>query len=317
MTDTATRQLTYRVREENSGLDLGALLTARFTYHTLGEWTALAAAGRLLVNGSAAEAGRKLAVGDSVTFLQPDRPEPPADTAVEVLYEDSEIIVVSKPGDLPAHPAGKYFRNTLWWLLREKFGVASPGIINRLDRETSGVTLVAKNPRADRLCREQFAARAVVKKYTAVTEGVLRAPVRCRGRMGAAAGSAIQKKRAFYPDGLPAPEGSDPADTEFFPLGAAGALGLVQAVPHTGRLHQIRATLLQLGLPIAGDKLYGLDESFFLRFVENKLTAPDRLKLRLPRQALNAGELTFRHPATGLTMTVTAPLPADMLSLLG
>ena len=95
MTDTATRQLTYRVREENSGLDLGALLTARFTYHTLGEWTALAAAGRLLVNGSAAEAGRKLAVGDSVTFLQPDRsgrrPKPPPIIGHDLAFSTESI----------------------------------------------------------------------------------------------------------------------------------------------------------------------------------------------------------------------------------
>ena len=309
------RQLTYRVRETDAGLELAVFSAARFPYHTLEEWTALAAEGRLLVNGEPAAAGRPLSAGEFLTFLQPDRPEPPVDERVEVIYEDADLLAVDKPGNLPAHPAGKYFKHTLWWLLRERHGLEAPAILNRLDRETSGVTLVAKNPRADRLCRAQFAAGAVIKKYNAVTEGRLAAPLRCRGHMGPCPGSAVRKKRAFFPGSLPAPAGAETADTEFFPLGGAGDLGIVEAVPHTGRLHQIRATLLHLGLPIAGDKLYGLDEGLFLRFAADELTAGDRSKLRLPRQALHAGELTFKHPADGRSLTLRAPLPADLLTL--
>jgi 23S rRNA pseudouridine955/2504/2580 synthase/23S rRNA pseudouridine1911/1915/1917 synthase len=310
----------YTVRKEHSGRALAAFLAARFPYHNLAGWTALALGGAVLVNGAPAGPDLELGENDAVLYRPAGAAEPAVDLAAAVLYEDSDIILVSKSGNLPAHPAGRYFRNTLWGLLRDRLGVEEPSIINRLDRETSGVTLVAKHQAAARACRRQFDERSVSKTYLAVAEGELAAPIRARGYMGPCPGSAIRKRRRFEPS---AAEGPEPgreaqwADTEFFPAERHGALTLVRAVPHTGRLHQIRATLLALGKPVAGDKMYGLDEGVFLRFVEDRLTAADAALMRLGRQALHASELSFLHPADGRPMTVSAPLPPDLRGLLG
>lgn len=314
------RLMRYTVRREHSGGALAAFLAGRFPYHSPAEWAALAAGGAVLVNG--APAGPDLVLGENdVVLYSPARSaEPAVDRAVSVLYEDSDIIVVGKSGNLPAHPAGRYFRNTLWGVLRDSLGVAEPSIINRLDRETSGVTLVAKHQAAARACRRQFDDRRVTKTYLALTEGEFAAPARARGYIGPCPGSAIRKKRRFEPS---AAEGPEPgreaqwADTEFFPVERRGALTLVKALPRTGRLHQIRATLLALGRPVAGDKMYGLDEGVFLRFVEGRLTPDDAALMRIGRQALHAAELSFLHPADGRPMTVAAPLPADLAGLPG
>ncbi|HAN05920.1 MAG: hypothetical protein A2X29_11245 [Elusimicrobia bacterium GWA2_64_40] len=308
------------VRRENSGSTLAAFLAARFPYHSMAEWEALALGGALLVNGAPAPPGLALGENDVVLYSPAGAAEPAVDRAVTVLYEDSDILVVGKSGNLPAHPAGRYFRNTLWGVLKDDLGVREPSIINRLDRETSGVTLVARHPAAARACRRQFDERGVTKTYLAVTEGEFAAPARVRGYMGPCPGSAIRKKRRFEPSGETAPapgREAQWADTELFPVERRGALTLVRALPHTGRLHQIRATLLALGSPVAGDKLYGLDEGVFLRFVQGLLTPADAALMRLGRQALHAAELTFLHPADGRPMTVAAPLPADLLGLLG
>lgn len=314
------RILRCEVAPAEDGLELAAFLAARFPYHGGEGWAALAEGGALLVNGSAAAPGLRLKAGDEVRYVPPPRPEPPVDDAVSVLYEDADIMLVNKPGNLPAHPAGRYFNNTLWRLLKDRLGVPEPGIINRLDRETSGVVLVARHPRAAAVCRRQFDARAVVKVYTVFAEGAFPGPLRARGYMSPAAGSAVRKKMLFSPSASAAPEPGREhrwADTEFVPLESRGGFTVLRAVPHTGRLHQIRATLLALGSPVVGDKVYGADEGIFLRFIGDALTAEDRARLRLPRQALHAAGLTFRHPADGREMTVTAPLPADMAALPG
>ncbi len=312
------RVLQCEVRREHAGLTVAAFLSARFPYHTPEEWAGFAGEGVVLVNSRRAAPVLVLGEKDIVRYLPAEKPEPRVDTAVTVLYEDRDIIAVNKTGNLPAHPAGKYFRNTLWAVLQNDLGVASPSIINRLDRETSGVTLVAKNPGAAAACRRQFNSRSVTKKYTVFTEGALAGPVRARGYLSRCAGSAVRIKQRFEPAGTEGPEpGREAAwaDTEFRPLERRGGVSVVEAVPHTGRMHQIRATLFSLGYPVIGDKIYGPDEEIFLRFLEGRGTAQDAAKLRMGRQALHASELLFRHPSDGRQMAVSAPLPADMLEL--
>lgn len=310
----------YTILPEHSGRTVADFLGMRFPYHTTEEWGRFAGAGAVSVNDRPAGAGLVLNANDVIAYRAGGVAEPRVDENITILHEDRDIIVVNKTGDLPAHPAGKYFKNTLWGVLKDRFGVAEPSIINRLDRETSGVTLVARNSRAADICRRQFNRRSVVKKYTALVEGVLDGPVRARGYIVNCAGSVIRKKRRFEPaDGaLPEPgREAEWADTEFRPLERRGGISFVEAVPHTGRLHQIRATLSFLGCPVAGDKMYGLDEGIFLRFIEERTTPQDAAKMRIGRQALHASELGFRHPSDGRPMSVTAPLPADMLGLSG
>jgi len=315
----ADRIMRCTIRPEEAGRTLISFLAERFSYRTERDWRALVGAGAIMINDELVAPERLLREKDVLRYYPADKPEREVDRGVTVLYDDADIIVVNKPGNLPVHPAGNYFKNTLWWLLKERHGVAVPGIINRLDRETSGVTLIARNPAANKICRAQFTARSVTKKYTVIVEGAFGEAVRARGYITGGATSVIRKKQRFEPSdsGLPAPgREADWADTQFTLLERRGPLSVVEAVPHTGRLHQIRATLLALGCPVVGDKMYGLDEGVFLRFLEDRLTPEDAVKMRLGRQALHASELTFRHPATGAELTIAAPLPPDMAELL-
>ncbi|HNW45196.1 MAG TPA: RluA family pseudouridine synthase [Elusimicrobiales bacterium] len=316
----ADRIMRCTIRPEEAGRSLLSFLEARFPYRTGEEWRGLVGAGAIMLNDEPVAPERVLAEKDVLRYYPADKPERGVDRNVTVLYDDADIIVVGKTGNLPVHPAGNYFKNTLWWILKEQLGVASPGIINRLDRETSGVTLIAKNPRANKSCREQFTARKVTKKYTVFVEGAFGAPVRARGYITAGPTSVIRKKQRFEPAACESPEPGREAqwaETQFTLLERRGAVSVLEAVPHTGRLHQIRATLLALGWPVVGDKMYGLDEGVFPRFLEDLLTPADAALMRLGRQALHASELTFRHPATGAPLTITAPLPPDMRALLG
>jgi len=313
------RIMRYVVRHEQAGRTISAFLVERFPYHTAEEWVRLVVDGSVLINDKQAVSDTILKENDVVRYCTGDAHEPRVDTAITVLHEDQDIILVDKSGDLPAHPAGKYFKNTLWGILQDRLNVSDPSIINRLDRETSGVTLVAKNPRAADICRRQFNCRSVTKKYTVIAEGVFERPVHARGYIVRCAGSSIRKKQRFEPANSSFPEPgreAEWADTKFTPLESNGGISVVEATPHTGRLHQVRATLSFLGYPVVGDKMYGLDEGVFLRFIEDRMTAQDAAKMRIKRQALHASELIFHHPSDGRAMAVAAPLPSDMRRLI-
>jgi 23S rRNA pseudouridine955/2504/2580 synthase/23S rRNA pseudouridine1911/1915/1917 synthase len=127
--------------------------------------------------------------------------------------------------------------------------------------------------------------------------------------------SPVGKRRLFV-EGVPVEEaGSDWAETRFRRLAEGNGISLVEAVPATGRLHQIRATLHACGYPVIGDKLYGVDPDLFLRFRSGALTGADRTALRLNRQALHAARLRMRHPRTRQWLDVEAPMPGDMAAL--
>lgn len=314
------RIMRYTILPEHAGRTVSDFLGKRFPYHTAEEWGRFAGAGAVSVNDRTAGADLVLNENDVVGYCASGVTEPRVDEDITILYEDRDIIVVNKTGNLPVHPAGKYFKNTLWAILQDRFDVAEPSIINRLDRETSGVTLVARNSRAAEMCRRQFNCRSVMKKYTALVEGALEGPVHARGYIVNCADSAIRKKRRFEPASGPTPEPgreAEWADTKFASLERHGGVSLLEAVPHTGRLHQIRATLSFLGCPVVGDKMYGLDEGIFLRFIKEQVTPQDAAAMRIGRQALHASELGFSHPSDGHPMVVNAPLPPDMRGLLG
>lgn len=298
------RNVTFTVRSENAGGPLIDFLTARFTYHSREEWS------RLIADGSVSVANpTRLSAGDVICYVPKDLPEPPVDFSCQILHEDDLIAVISKSGDLPCHPGGRYFNNTLWALLKEKHGIADPIFVNRLDRETSGIMLIAKTAAAEKNLRSQFAATRVHKTYTAFVSGIVSEPGLAIGNLGPDPDSLIRKKQKFTAN----PNGT--SETAWEPIAVHGDITELKVSPRTGRLHQIRATLLACGLPIVGDKLYGADETLFLRFCKGVLTDADRATLRIKRQALHAAELSFRHPAFGRPVTFTAPLPEDLQSL--
>ena len=254
--------------------------------------------------------------------------EPPVDATFTILFEDDALAVVAKSGNIPCHLAGSYRTHTLAHVLAECAGFHDLHWVNRLDRETSGIVVVAKSAEAaSRLGRALMRGR-FVKRYIAL--------VRCgsvptqtddwtsvSGTLYPAHGCGVRKMRLFVPEGESPPDPKSGAaivpkgpgqrcETRLRLQERRRDFALVEAEPVTGRVHQIRATLRALGMPVVGDKLYGPDPGIYARLCEDALTDADRAALLLPRQALHASSIAFPHPFTGQTIRAEAPLPPDM-----
>ena len=303
--DTTTR--TVIVARKDEGSRLANYLAARFTYQSEAEWERHVAEGRIALNGAPCPPDVAVRAGDRVSFTPPHLEEPPINADYSILLEDDRFIFVDKPPLLPAHPAGIYRNNTLLSLLRERYGDIR--LVNRLDRETSGVIIAARTQEAAALAAELMQGRLVEKEYRALVEGDFSGRVDAAGYLVRDDRSPIRKKLRFEPF-----DGTDRgifAETSFEPMGAwAPGISLVRARPVTGRTHQIRATLEALGHPIVGDKLYGADPTAFLRFIAGELTDADRARLILPHQALHCARISFSL-ADGARYDVTAPTPAS------
>lgn len=301
-----------QVGPEETGARLDRYLAARFTYRSRNQWGRLIRAGRITVNGHPVRPARALREGDRLDYVPLPRAEPPIDARFELLHLDEGLVAVAKSGNLPIHPSGRYFRHTLLHLLLERepdWGRLH--VVHRLDRETSGVVLFGRAREDAARLAVQFRKRRVRKRYLALVEGE---PADERFvidlALGPAVGSAIRKAVGVRPDGLP-------ARTEILVLHRGEGWAWVEARPRTGRLHQVRVHLKAAGLPILGDKVYGRDERFFLKFVADQpLTPAERIALGLPRQALHAYQISLLHPRTGARVTVTAPIPPDLLEAL-
>jgi RluA family pseudouridine synthase len=303
------RQAKLTIRTHETGKRLDAWLAARFTYHALDEWVTLIETHRLLVNDLSSRADYLLCAGDVVAYHPISLEEPEVSRDIQVLYEDDLLMAINKPADLPCHPAGRYFKNTLLTMLREDCPEAR--LINRLDRETSGVMLIAKNKRTAGKLGKQFERRQVTKEYQVLVEGEFPEQLTADGILAVDNNSPVIKKRIFQWDGA-----GETSVTQFRRLALGSDLSLVHVTLGTGRMHQIRATLSSLGFPVVGDKIYGLDENMFIRFISKELTPEDHTRLRLSHQALHAWRLTMRHPVSQEDMTFEAPLPKDVQALL-
>ncbi len=240
-----------------------------------------------------------------------------------VLYEDDGVLVVDKAAPLLTHPTGAKDEPTLWHGLREllAYELATGGqvsLINRLDRETSGITLVAKTAEAARALGIAMQNRQLQKEYFALVLGCpawesawCEHPLR---RMEEVAPTRVHVRQCCHP-------GGKPCATEFVvqrrmpAREERPAMSLLRCLPHTGRLHQIRAHIAHLGHPLVGDKIYGPNECYYLDFMERGWTPELERALLLPRQALHACRLRF--PWRGRVVEVESALPQDMAGLLG
>lgn len=292
------------------GLRLDEYLAGRFTYRSLEEWRERIARGEIMRNGERTGPEVSLALHDSIEYFPGDLPEPEADLSYRIAYEDEELLIVDKPGNLCVHPTGPFFKHTLWHLLCSKYGKIH--LVNRLDRETSGLLIAAKNPKAAaKLGKPSWPVR---KEYLAVVFGSFRERVEAYGFLVQDTTSPVRKKRRFAFGERP-PAGAvkvESARTLLLPEQPGDKFSLVRALPETGRFHQIRATLYSLGFPLAGDKLYGPDDSIYLRIRSNAISEEDRARLVLPRQALHSARLELRHPVSGETLRVDSPLPLEL-----
>ena len=300
---------------ELEGVRLDHFLSSRFTYQSRTGWQAIVREGRIAVNGIRVRASRRLHEGDVITFDVQGIAEPDVDPAYSVVLERPDFLVVSKSGCLPVHPSGCYFHNTLLMLMKERYGELF--VVNRLDRETSGLVVLAKDPSTAGLLSGLFASRQVEKIYLAAVFGTFPAgTVVKNGWLSSDPASPVRKKRRFTEE-APGTDDAEPCSTEFTCLKTCDGHSLVECRPHTGRLHQIRATLRSCGFPLLGDKLYGPDDTIFLRFTEDAMTDSDRAALVLPTQALHAWRLRFAMPGTGEAIRCESAPPKAMQSLFG
>jgi len=297
--------------DEAAGDRLDAWLAARLdvSRSRAAQWIE---GGRVTLNGELPKKKDRPAPGDRVTVTLPP-PEPsdalPEDIPLDVVYQDRDLAVIDKPAGLVVHPAAGHRSGTLVNALLHAIGdlsgiggVLRPGIVHRLDRDTSGLLLVAKNDDAHRALSDALRRREIRRAYLTACWGHL---AQERATVDAPIGRhATERKRmGVVPDGRP-------ARTHFTRLERWRAADLLRAELETGRTHQIRVHLLHLGHPVVGDRTYAPGR-------EKGIGGPDRawahaLAKRVPRQFLHAAELRFAHPTTGEAMRFESPLPAEL-----
>jgi 23S rRNA pseudouridine1911/1915/1917 synthase len=275
-------------------------------------------AGRAVtIDGAVARASRLLARGETIRIELPEHPAPrsiqPADIPISVTFEDDHLLVLDKPAGLVVHPAPGHWDDTLvnalagrGTALSSGFAQGRPGIVHRLDRDTSGLLVVAKTDLAHRRLGAALAARKVSRRYAALIWGhldasptIIDAPLarlpRDRKRMG-----VLATGRA--------------ARTDAYLVARFSVCDLARFELHTGRTHQIRVHAAHIGHPVVGDPVYGGGGS--RRISGAPRLQAERLAAATPRQALHAAYLSFRHPVSGTPLEFSSEWPADLATAL-
>jgi 23S rRNA pseudouridine1911/1915/1917 synthase len=285
-------------------------------------------------DGQRLRKNRRLAAEERIVLWRPALDEEDAPARLPVVFEDEHLLAIDKPPFVAVHPTARHHRSTVVKLLAAERPDEHITLLHRLDRETSGVLLLARTRAADRAVKIQFELRRdVLKQYLALIwgwpewvrhtcdlplESDPTSPYRVKMRAAStSAGVASLNKetdRIPQPDQTPALESSTTFElVERRQNPTSGRpYSLVRCTLHTGRQHQIRVHLAALGLPVVGDKLYGPDEDLFARGADGLLTEADHHRLELSRQALHAERLEIDHPATGERLRIEAPLHPDL-----
>jgi 23S rRNA pseudouridine1911/1915/1917 synthase len=274
------------------------------------------AAGTVRVNDKVVKASFKLSQGDKIELTTPTPPSKeimPEDIPLNVIYEDDDLIVLDKQADMIVHPARGNTHGTLVNALAfysdelsSGLGEFRPGIIHRLDRDTTGVMVVARNDVTQWKVARQFQNRQVKKNYLAIVHGT---PELTADRINAPLGvhPKIREKYAVRP------ETGKEAVTFYEVLEEFRGFSLLKLTPQTGRTHQIRVHLSYIKHPIVADDMYGGKLVYLWQLQDAEAAVQDPL---IARCALHASSLEFKHPATNKIMKFEAPLPEDMQNLL-
>lgn len=294
-----TEPLVLRVDAADQGSRFDRFLTSRLPTHSRARLQQLIKEGAARVNGALVKPGYKMRAGDTIAVLEP--PILPARSVAEnipldVLCEDDDLIVINKPAGLVVHPGAGHKEGTLVNALLHHCpnlsgigGEERPGIVHRLDKETSGCVVIAKNDAAHRNLAKQFADRAVTKIYLALAVGRLSGN---RGVIENAIGRhPVHRTRMAV---VAADRGRTARTTWRVLAEISPDLSLIECTLHTGRTHQIRVHLKHLGHPLAGDTVYGTRGKF-------------------PRQMLHAWRLGLTHPRTGERRIFESPIPHDFI----
>ena len=297
------KTLEYTAGAEDTGRRIDAALAAAFPELTRSFAQQLLAEGRVLCNGRSVAKSARLTQGDALCVSLPDA-QPveiiPQDIPLDIVYEDSSLLVVNKPKGMVVHPAAGNpdgtLVNALLYHCRDLSGingVIRPGIVHRLDKDTSGVMICAKNDLAHQSLAEQIQKKEAKRTYLAIVRGNVKED---HGHIETQLDRdpRDRKKMAVVP------AGGRWAATDYEVLERYGKFTVVRCRLLTGRTHQIRVHMTYIGHPLVGDPKY----------------APQKTCFSISGQALHSEQLTFRHPRTGEWMTFTAPVPADMQTIL-
>ncbi len=302
-----TRRLKVEPRE--AGLRLDVFLAGRLDGWSRSRLQAFIRSGRVEVDLRAVRtAHAEVAEGACVTVrLETDAPRlVPENVPLTIVYEDEDLAVVNKPPGMPVHPGAGITSGTLVNALVHHFGALSsaagadrPGIVHRLDKDTSGLILIAKNDAAHHALAASFKSRTIHKTYTALVMGSV---LPDEGAVDALVGRDPFHRRRMRAGGAVGRE----ARTRYRVLSRFSGFTLLEVFPETGRTHQIRVHLASIGHPVAGDSLYG---------VPGRRRAGTEAKIP-PRTFLHATALKFQHPRTGEAISLTAALPEDLSDFL-
>jgi 23S rRNA pseudouridine1911/1915/1917 synthase len=296
---------TYTVPEGRLRERADKVLAAAFPEHSRAAFQRALEAGLVKVDGKGITQSDEVRPGQTLEFTLPEnRPSElrPVDIPLDVVFEDKHLIVLNKPAGMVVHPGVGTGEDTLVHALLAHCagelsgigGVERPGIVHRLDKETTGLLVVAKHDAAHRALADQFAERSLQKEYVAIVSGVPKAE-----------SGTIDRSIARHPvhrHRMTTGEGGRPARTDWSVIERFGASAtLIRCRIHTGRTHQIRVHLKSIGHPILGDPTYGW------RPVAG---------LDVPRVMLHAEHLVLTHPVSGQPLDLRAPLPKDFQALL-
>ncbi len=273
-------------------------LTRRFPYQTRENWLKSIKLGAIKLNNHKSEPSYVLKSKDVVSYERPRSEEPKIDTSYNILFEDPVILVVEKNGNIPIAESGKYYRNTLINILKEKEGYEELYAVHRLDKETSGVLLISRTKEVATILGQQFVKQIPQKTYHAILKGeVSQSSIMVDKPIGKCTQeqSKIRIRQVVRSDGKP-------SRTQFQPEKILDGLTLAKVQTFTGRTHQIRCHAEFLGYPIIGDKLYGQDDDRFLEFL-NETGEPLFPPFgKIERQLLHSSSLSFLHPETNEEM---------------
>lgn len=335
------------ILEEEANIRIDIFLAKKFKTVSRFIWQKRIQNNLVFVNNMSVKKSYILKANDKITFYYPKKPEPEINKNFKILYEDESLIVVNKPANLPIHPSGSYKKNTLNYLLKEYFSSKEEFYchpIHRIDKETSGLVLYGKNPEFIKKMNLMFQSIQIQKKYLVIVFGKIEKPIFTEGIIGKDIFSKVKRKQLFISlekiqNFLTSFKGVYKeaklyqilhqnqvyiyryCKTDFVPLKIKKIthphfeyITLLEAKLYTGRLHQIRATLKSLNYPIVGDKIYGIEENYFLIYLENPQDFSNELLLN--RTALHSYSLEWTDTAQNKKFKFLSPLPEDLKQIL-
>jgi 23S rRNA pseudouridine1911/1915/1917 synthase len=315
--DAARETLEWVVADDKAGLRLDVFLTGYFPQYSRALVRKAIQAAAALVDGQRAKAAFRLKAGQRVTFTPPPLPPTaplPEDIPLTILYEDESLAAIDKPAGMVVHPSKGHWSGTLAGALSHRFdelsgagGQVRPGIVHRLDRDTSGVLLVAKSDVIHHQLARQFAERTTEKQYAAIVVGV---PDRDRDMIDRPIG-----KHPYHREKMAIRTDADAREAQTYYEVAERYSGyaLLRVLPKTGRTHQIRVHLSSIGSAVLCDRLYGGRSEITRGELDRR---SDDSTVVLARQALHAERIKITHPATGEPLEIAAPLPDDLSRVL-